>query len=110
MTRRVLGPQGHVGVVALALTGTGILGCALDEATTEVEGTTLGVALGCVVTLQTDDRLDVRCTRRGEEVVGPVEIAVIGHRDRGHVQPLGLGHQIRESGSAVEHRVLGMQV
>ena len=62
------------------------------------------------VSLDADDRLDPGLGRLPVEVVGAVDVAVVGHGDRGHPGlPAGL-EQAVEPGSAVEHRVLGVHV
>ena len=106
----VLRPQGHVGVALRAAAAGSILARAFIEAAAEVEGAALEPTLGCVVALESDDRLDAGGLGGLVEVVGAVEGAVIGHRDRGHALRSSGGHQIGQSARAVEHGVFGVHV
>jgi len=62
------------------------------------------------VGLDADDRLDAGLASRLVELVGSVHVAVVGHADRGHAEPPGLGEQRRDLRCAVEHRVLGVHM
>ena len=62
------------------------------------------------VGLHADDRLDPGGLGLLPEVVGPEHVAVVGHRQRRHLHPSGLGEQVLEPGGAVEHGVLGVHV
>ena len=44
------------------------------------------------------------------EVVGPVQVAVVGHRDRRHAELAGAAEQAVEQRRPVEHGVLGVHV
>ena len=63
-----------------------------------------------VVALQPDDRLDAGRAGFGVELVGPVEIAVIGHGDGLLTDLIHPSEEIIQSGRAVEHGVLGVNV
>ena len=106
----VLGPQGHVGVALLAATGAGVVGRALVEAAAEVEGPPLEPALRGVVALEADDRVEAPGLRPLVELVGAVQVAVVGHRDGGHALSLDLVEQVGQPCGTVEHRVLGVHV
>ena len=97
-------------VTLLAAAGGGILRRAFVEAAAEVEGATFEATLRCVVALESDDRIDVVLLGGLIEVVGAVEVAVVGHGQGRHAQIYGLAEEIIEAGSAVEHRVLGVHV
>ena len=107
---RCLGPQGHVGIAVLAPAGRRVLRGALVEAAAEVEGPPLEPALRGVVALEPDDGVDPQRLRLLVELVGAVQIAVIGHGDRRHIQPLRLREEVRDPCRAVEHRVLGVDM
>ena len=62
------------------------------------------------VGLDADDRLDPGGLGLLPEVVGAEHVAVVGHRQRRHAHPGGLGEQVVEPGRAVEHGVLGVHV
>ena len=55
-----------------------------------------------------DDRLDPGLCRRVVELAGPEHVSVIGHPDRGHLQPFRLGEHRRDLRGTVQHRVLGV--
>ncbi|MDF9803148.1 hypothetical protein M2436_001695 [Streptomyces sp. HB372] len=62
------------------------------------------------IRLDADDRRDARLRRRVEEVVGAVEVAVVGHRDVRHAHLVaGLEH-VLEPRRTVQQRVLGVNV
>ena len=108
--RGVLSPQSHVRVALLAATCARILRRSFIEAAAEVEWPALEATLRCVVTLESDDRIDAVLLAGLVEVVGAVEVAVIGHREGCHAEIDGLAEEIIEAGSAVEHGVLGVHV
>ena len=62
------------------------------------------------VSLNSDDGLDAHLGRSGVELAGAEHVSVVGHADRGHLQPLCLGEHGRDLGGAVEHRILGVVV
>ena len=66
--------------------------------------------LGGHVGLDPDDRLDARGARLGPEVVGPVDVAVVGDRDGRHARLLAGGEHVLEPGGAVQHGVLGVHM
>lgn len=62
------------------------------------------------VRLDADDRRDARLLRRVEEVIRPVEVAVVAHGDMGHAHFIaGIEHVLEPRGT-VQQRVLGMDV
>ncbi len=72
------------------------------------DATALETRSGRDVGLDADDRFD---TRRGGPVVklaGAEHVAVVGHPDRGHLQPLRLGEHRRDLRGTVQHRILGV--
>ena len=102
----VLGEQRHVGVGAAAgdvvappLVAPAGPGC-----------WSRAVGAGREVGLDADDRLDPGRCGLLPELVGAEDVAVVGHRERRHAHPRGLGEQVVEPGRAVEHRVLGVHV
>jgi uncharacterized protein len=105
-----LGPQGHVRVALLAAPGAGVLRGSLVETAAEVERTTFEPALRRVVALKADDRLDPVRLRALVELVGSVQIAVVGHRDGRHSLPGRLVEQVIQARGSVEHGVLGVHV
>jgi hypothetical protein len=68
------------------------------------------VGVGRDVGLEPDDRLDPGGRGLLVEVVGAEQVAVVGHRQGGHLEPAGLLEQLLEPGGAVEHRVLGVHM
>src|SRR5262249_2945401 len=62
------------------------------------------------IQLAADDRLHARRFRGIHEMHGAEYVAVIGHRDRRHAEFLHPVHKLLDVASAVEHRVVGMQV
>ena len=107
----VLRPQGHVGVGLPPLAGAlAVLARALVVAPAEVERRALEAALRGVVALDADDRLHAGRGAALVEVVGAVEVAVVGHRECRHAEARGLREQVAEAGRAVEHGVLGVHV
>ena len=60
------------------------------------------------VGLDADDRLDPGLGRRVVELAGAEHVSVVGHPDRGHLQPLHLGQHRRDLRGTVQHRVLGV--
>jgi len=106
---RAGGQHRHVAERRLAAVGTAVAGF-VDHRVPEVERLPVEPAPGCVVALHADDRLDPGLGGLAVEVVGAEDVAVIGHGDRGHAHPLGLGEQLRQLGCAVEHGVLGMHM
>ena len=66
--------------------------------------------LGRDVGLDADDRLDPGLGALGPEIVGPVEVAVVGHGHGGHALALALGEHVLQPRGPVQHRVLGVHV
>ncbi len=66
--------------------------------------------LGRDVRLDADDRLDAGRPRLRPEVVGAVDVAVVGDGDGRHARALALGEQVLQPRRAVQHRVLGVHV
>src|SRR6266511_2508378 len=101
---RVGGEHGQVGVrptaghVVLAALGPA------DPGAVEPQGA------GRQVGLQAHDRLDAGGLGLLVEVVGAVQVAVVGHGQGRHAHPGGLGEQLLETGRAVQHRVLGVHM
>ena len=62
------------------------------------------------VGLDADDRLDPGLGGLGPEIVGPVEVAVVGHGHGGHALALALGEHVLQPRGPVQHRVLGVHV
>ena len=101
----VLGDHRHVGVRAATRDVVALLaGIAPQDA--------LGVEPGAGgdVGLDTDDRRDAHFGCGVVELAGSEHVAVVGHADRGHLQPLRLGQHRLDLGGTVQHRVLGVVV
>jgi len=96
--------QRHVGERATAGDVVAAAVAPLDAAAFEPR------SLGRDVGLEPDDRLDPVGLGLLVELVGPVEIAVIGDRHRRHLHLRTAGHQVGDSGRTVEHRILRMHV
>ena len=62
------------------------------------------------VGLDADDRLDAGLGGHVVELAGAEHVSVVGHADRGHLQPLGLAEHRGDLRRTVEHRVLGVVV
>ena len=103
------GQQGHVGVRGLAAVGPAVA-LLVEEVVAEVERRAVEPGAGRVVALHADDRLHAGLRGLLVEVVGAEDVAVVGHRQRGHAL-LGRGlRHLGQLGRAVEHRVLGVDV
>jgi hypothetical protein len=100
-----LGEQRHVGIRA----GPGDVVGGLGGAAPAHRLAVLAV-LGGDVGLDPDHRLDAGRGGLRPEVVGTVEVAVVGHGDGRHAILLALGEQVLQPGRAVQHRVLGVHV
>ena len=100
-----LGEQRHVGVRARPRDVIG----GLRRAAPAHRLAVLAV-LGGDVGLDPDHRLDAGRRGLGPEVVGTVEVAVVGHGDGRHAVLLAPGEQVLQPGRAVQHRVLGVHV
>ena len=99
----------RVGLLALA--EPGVLAGRVAGRTAELER--LAVEAGAdrdVVALHADDRLDPGRAALLPEVVGPEDVAVVGHRQRRHLLAGRLGEQLLQPSRTVEHRVLGVHV
>ena len=68
------------------------------------------VPVVCDVHLAADDRLHALLVRVLVEVDRPRERAVVGERDRRHLEPGRLVHERRDPARPVENRVLGVDV
>ncbi len=79
-------------------------------AVVEVDALALEARAGSEVGLDADDRLDPGRLRLLVELIGPEHVAVVGHRDRGHLQLGGPLGQLGEPGGTVEHGVLGVDM
>jgi hypothetical protein len=66
--------------------------------------------VGCDVRLDPDDRRDAGGGGLPVEVERAEQVAVVGHRQRRHAEPSGLGEQVLQPGRPVQHRVLGVHV
>ena len=66
--------------------------------------------LGRDVGLGADDWFDACRLRLGPEVVGAIDVAMIGDRDGRHAGPLTLAEHLLQASGTVEHRVLGVYV
>ena len=62
------------------------------------------------VGLDADDRFDPGVRRRLIKFDRPVEVAVIGDRDRGHLEFRRFFHQLLHPHRAIEERILGVEV
>ena len=62
------------------------------------------------VRLAAEDRLDAGLARLAVELDRAGERAVVGERDRGHLEPRRLLHEGRDAARAVEDRVLRVDV
>ena len=66
--------------------------------------------LGGDVGLDADDRLDPGLGGLGPEVVGTVEVAVVGHGHGRHARAIALGEHVLKPRGPVQHGVLGVHV
>lgn len=98
------GQQGHVGVGPIAADVVATAIPPLDASLVATRGP------GRDIGLHADDRLDVVLARLGPELVGAVDIAVVGGRDGGHPLRRGGAEQFVDPGRPVEHGVLGVAV
>jgi len=98
--------QGHVSVGAAGGDVVAPLGLLAPEDTGLVEA---GGARGHVG-LHPDDRLDTDGLGGRVELVGTEHVAVVGDRQGGLAQALGLGHVVLDLSGAVQHRVVGVDV
>jgi len=64
----------------------------------------------CDVRFAADDRFDAGALCFLVKFNRAVKIAVIGHRDRGHLQFSRFFHQLFYSNSAIEQRILGVEM
>ena len=97
----VFGEQRHVGVHLAGVVVAAAGQCA---------ALALGPMARREVALHADDRIDARSLRLLVEVVGPEDVAMIGHRERRHPHARGLGEQVVQPRGTVEHRVLGVHM
>ena len=102
-TGGVLGDHGQVRVGAAAGHVVALLPRIAPQNAAGLETRT-----GRDVGLDTDDRLDTRSSGPVVELAGAEHVAVVGHPDRGHLQPLRLGEHRRDLRGTVQHRVLGV--
>ena len=104
-----LGPHRHVGVGPAA---GDVVAALLGEVALAPPHPAALAALGAGgdVGLDADDRLHAVLARLGVEVVGAVEVAVVGHRDGRHAELAGAAEQAVEQRRPVEHGVLGVDV
>ena len=102
-TRRVLRDHRQVGVGAAARDVVALLAGVAPENTAGVEA-----GPGRDVGLNADDRLDPGLGGQVVELAGAEHVSVVGHADRRHLQPLGLGQHGSDLRGAVQHRVLGV--
>ena len=103
--RRVLGDHRQVGVGAAARDVVALL-----TGVTPQDPPGIKTRSGSYIRLDTDDRLDAGLGRRVVELAGTEHVSVVGHPDRGHLQPLHLGEHGRDLRGTVQHRVLGVVV
>ena len=103
-------PHRHVGVTVFASAGAWVLRRSLVEPSAEIKRFAFGSTLGRVIALEADDRLESGAPGLRIKVVRAEKVSVVGHCDGRHTKTTGLHHQIVESSSTVEHRVLGMYV
>ena len=68
------------------------------------------VSAGCQVCLEADDRLNACVVSGGEEFVSTVHVSVVGHSHGRHFLRCNLFYQLLDFGSAVEHRIIGVNV
>lgn len=66
--------------------------------------------LGCDICLDPDDRGDPGLLRGVEEVVRPVQVAVVGHGDMGHAHLVARVEHVLEPRGTVQQGVLGVDV
>jgi hypothetical protein len=104
-----LGPHRHVGVGATTRDVVAALLGAVTLAPADPPALLAGRAR-CQVGLDADDRLDAVLPCLRVEVVGAVQVAVVGHRDRGHAEIGDSREEPVEERGAVQHRVLGVDV
>ena len=104
-----LGPHRHVGVGAAA---GDVVAALLGQVSLPPPDPAALAALGAGgdVGLDADDRLDAVLLGLAVEVVGAVQVAVVGHRDGRHAEVAGAGEQPVEQRGPVEHGVLGVHV
>ncbi len=98
-----LGHHRHVRVGAAAGDVVGLLAGVTPQDPPGVEP-----RRGRDVGLDADDRLDAGLGRRVVELAGAEHVSVVGHPDRGHLQPVHLGEHRRDLRGTVQHRVLGV--
>ncbi len=99
----VLGDHGQVGVGAAAGHVVALLARVAPQ-----DAPGIKTRIGCHIRLDADDRLDARRRGRVVKLTGAKHVAVVGHPDRGHLQPLRLGQHRRNLRGTVQHRVLGV--
>ncbi|CAB4626256.1 unannotated protein [freshwater metagenome] len=80
-----LSKQRHVGVVLASLARSWVF-TLLFVATTEVKGTALTPALGCVVTLQADDGLNAGRLGSLVKIVSAEQVAMVSHGNGWHLE------------------------
>ena len=100
-----LGDHGHVRVGAAARDVVRLLARIAPEHPLGVETRRRGD-----VGLDPDDRFDAGVCGGVVELAGTEHVSVIGHPDRGHLQPLRLGQHGLDLRGTVEHRILGVVV
>ncbi len=100
-----LGQQGHVGVRP----GAGDVVVLLRRGSPP-DRLLVPAVLRRDVRLDADDRLDAGRAGLRPEVIGAVDVAVVGHGDRRHARLLALGEQVLQPRGTVQHRVLGVYV
>ncbi|EKX64854.1 hypothetical protein STRIP9103_02256 [Streptomyces ipomoeae 91-03] len=103
--RRVHRPHRLVGVT----TGTGDVVLLLVRLA-PLDLALVAPGLGGDIRLDTDDRGDPGLLRGVEEVVRPVEVAVVGHGDMGHAHLVARVEHVLQPRGTVQQRVLGVDV
>ena len=106
----VLGQQGHMRVVDLALGGALVPDVLADVSPERERRTVEARADRDVVPLHADDRLHSGGRAGLPELVGAEQVAMVGDRQRRHLHAGGLGEELLDPGGPVEHRVLGVGV
>jgi hypothetical protein len=104
-----LGPHRHVGVGA---TAGDVVAALLGQVTLAPPDPAALAAHGAGrdVGLDADDRLHAVLLGLAVEVVGAVQVAVVGHRDGRHAEVAGAGEQPVEQRCPVEHGIFGVHV
>ncbi len=102
-TGRVLGDHRHVGVGPTARDVVGLLRRVTPQDALGVEP-----RAGRDIRLHADDRFDSRFGRRVVELAGAEHVSVVGHADRGHLEPLRLRQHRLDLRGTVQHRVFGV--